>query len=304
VSAWLTRHLGWPWVFWSVLPLVAIAAVMVVPSLLSLMRMADDDTRAAATRPPAALWAAGLTAVAVIGLQLAGQRLDRLSIPLALVGMALLLVSLPNLMPLGFFRFSPGLPSVVVVRGLVAGAFFGAEAFIPLMLVEQHGVSLLRAGTVLTVGAVGWTSGAWVQSRPGLKLRRDRIITVGSLFVLLGLVVALLTAAVPDVWVGLIAVSWVLAGLGMGLSLSSTTLVTMALSPAAEQGRNASSLALGEALGGGLFVGLSGSIFAALHASGRLPLTFGSVMAAMAAVALVGVLFSLRIGRFRNELHG
>ena len=304
VSAWLTRQLGWPYVFWAVLPLVGFAAVMVLPSLLALMRAnAADPAAETPARPPAALWAAGLAAAGVIILQLAGQRLDRWSIPLAVAGLAALLISLPNLMPLGFFRFGSGLPSVVMVRGLVAGAFFGAEAFIPLMLVEQHGISLLLAGVVLTVGSIGWTAGSWLQSRPGLNLHRDRIITLGAFFVLLGLVVAVVTAAVPAVWVGLIGVSWVLAGLGMGLSLASTTLVTMTLSPPAEQGRNASSISLGEALGASLFVGLSGSIFAALHSSGRLAATFGWVMAAMALVAVAGLLFSLRVGRVPNELH-
>ena len=304
VSAWLTRQLGWPYVFWAVLPLVAFAAVMVLPSLLALMRAnAAAPAIEAAARPPAALWAAGLAAAGVIILQLAGQRLDRWSIPLVVAGLAALLISLPNLMPIGFFRFGSGLPSVVMVRGLVAGAFFGAEAFIPLMLVEQHGISLLLAGVVLTVGSVGWTVGSWLQSLPGLNLHRDRIIALGAFFVLLGLVVAAVTAAVPDVWVGLIGVSWVLAGLGMGLSLASTTLVTMTLSPPAEQGRNASSISLGEALGASLFVGLSGSIFAGLHSSGPLAATFGWVMGAMVLVAVAGLLFSLRIGRVPNELH-
>jgi len=206
-------------------------------------------------------------------------------------------------MPPGFFRFGAGLPAVIVVRGLIAGAFFGAEAFIPLMLVEMRGLSLLLAGAVLTVGSVGWTTGSWVQSRPQLDLRRDRIISAGAFFVALGLAVALLTAAVPGVWVGLIAVSWVLAGLGMGLAFASTSLATMSLSPVAEQGRNASSLALGEALGASLFVGLSGSIFATLHPSGELPTTYGTVMLAMCLVAVIGALLSLRIGRLRNELH-
>ena len=171
------------------------------------------------------------------------------------------------------------------------------------MLVEQRGVSLLWAGVVLTVGSIGWTTGSWLQSRPKLNLRRDRIITVGAFFVLLGLVVALVMASVPGAWIGLIAVAWVLAGLGMGLSLASTTLVTMTLSSADEQGRNASSLSLGEALGASVFVGLGGTIFAALHPTGQLGVTFGWVMAAMALVALVGLIFSLRIGRLRNELH-
>lgn len=304
VSAWLTRQLGWPWVFLAVLPLVLFAAVMVVPTLLRMPHVAEQAAKEPeVTRPPAALWAAALTALAVVSLQLAGQRLNGLSLPLGVVGMALLLLSLPNLMPLGFFRFGSGLPSVVVVRGLVAGAFFGAEAFVPLMLVEQHGVSLLWAGVVLTIGSMGWTTGSWLQSRSWLNLRRDRIITVGSLFVLLGLVVALATTAIPGAWVGLIVVGWVLAGLGMGLSLASTALVTMTLSPTLEQGRNASSLALAEALGASLAVGLGGSIFSTVHPSGQLHSTFGGVMAAMGLVALVGLVISLRVGRLRNELH-
>lgn len=302
VSAWLTHHLGWEWVFWAVLPLVAFAAVMVGPSLRTLMKIPDPaHGEPPATRPPAALWAAGLAAVGVVTLQLAGQRLDRLSIPLGIAGIALLLVSLPNLMPLAFFRFGAGLPSVIVVRGLIAGAFFGTEAFIPLMLVETRGLSLLLAGAVLTTGALGWTTGSWVQARPQLHVRRDRIITAGAFFVALGLSVALVTAAVSGAWVGLIAVGWVIGGFGMGLLFASTSVAAMELSSAVEQGRNASSLALGEALGGSLFVGLSGTIFASLHPSGRLHLTFGWVMAAMVTVALVGALLSLRIGKLENE---
>lgn len=304
VSAWLTERLGWSWVFWAVLPLVGFAAVMVVPSLLTLMRTpepANDDARP--TRPPAALWAAGLAAAAVVSLQVAGQRLDWVSAPLVFAGVVLLLVSLPNLMPVGFFRLGAGLPAVIVVRGLIAGAFFGAEAFIPLMLVEQRGLSLVLSGAVLTVGSVGWTVGSWLQSRPQLRLRLDRIITIGAALVAVGLSLATVTAGRPDVWVGLIGISCVLAGLGMGLAFSSTSVAALSLSSMAEQGRNSSSLALGEALGGSLLVALSGTIFALLHPSGRLALTFGSVMLAMSLLAGVGALLSLRIGRLHNELH-
>ena len=304
VSAWLTHRLGWPWVFWAVLPLVAFAAAMVVPSLLALMRAPGPATDGPpATRPPAALWAAALAAVAVVSLQLAGQRLDAASILLVLVGVGLLAASLPNLMPLGFFRFGAGLPAVVVVRALIAGSFFGAEAFLPLMLVEQRGLTLLLAGTVLTVGSVGWTTGSWLQARPRLSRRRDRIITAGAALVASGLALTVLAASVPTLWAGLVGVGWVVSGLGMGLAFSSTSVAAMTLSAPVEQGRNSSSLALGEALGGSLLVGLSGTIFATLHPSGRLALTFGWVLAAMAVMAVLATLLSLRIGRMSNELH-
>ena len=304
VSAWLTQRFGWPWVFWAVLPLVAFAAVMVVPSLLALMRAPGPATDGPpATRPPAALWAAALAAAAVVSLQLAGQRLDTGSILLVVAGVVLLAASLPNLMPLGFFRFAAGLPAVVVVLALIAGSFFGAEAFIPLMLVEQRGLTLLLAGTVLTVGSVGWTTGSWLQARPRLSRRRDRIITAGAGLVASGLALTVLAASVPTLWAGLVGVGWVVSGLGMGLAFSSTSVAAMTLSAPVEQGRNSSSLALGEALGGSLLVGLSGTIFATLHPSGRLALTFGWVLGAMAVMAVVATLFSLRIGRMSNELH-
>jgi hypothetical protein len=40
---------------------------------------------------------------------------------------------------------------------------------VPLMLVEQRSVPLFQAGAVLTVGALGWTAGSWLQSRPWLR---------------------------------------------------------------------------------------------------------------------------------------
>ena len=49
------------------------------------------------------------------------------------------------------------------------------------------------------------------------------------------------------------------------------------------------------------FVGLSGTIFAALRLTGNMSLTFGVVYAAMVGVTLLAVGSSLRIGRVRNE---
>ncbi|GAA2098854.1 MFS transporter [Microlunatus panaciterrae] len=302
VAAWLTHRFGWPWVFFGVLPLLAFAAAMVIPTLVRMARTELREPVEPSTARPAPLWAAGLAAVGAALIQLAGQRLQPLSILVALAGAAALLVSLPRLMPPGFLRFHTGLPAVIAVRGLLAGAFFGAEAFIPLMLVEQRGLALVLAGAVLTIGAVGWTTGSWIQSRPTLALRRDRIITLGSACILLGLLCAASAAFWPAVWVGMVGVGWILGGFGMGMSIASTSLATMSLSAVSEQGRSASSLQFGEALGAGLFVGISGSIFAALHPGGNLPLTFGVVLTAMAAVALVGIAMSLRIGRVANEL--
>lgn len=298
-AAWLTQNLSWQWVFFAVIPLVLFGGAMALPSLLRMMRSyqpSDPDDQ-----KPAPLWAAGLLAVAAATLQLAGQQPAWVTVVLVIGGLAGLLVALPPLMPPGFLRFPRGISQVIQTRGLLAGAFFGGEVFVPLMLVEQRGVPLFQAGAVLTVGAVGWATGSWLQARPWLRIRRDLLITVGCWSVTLGLALVGLIAFVPTLPYVLVAVSWIFAGLGMGLATSSTSLAVMSLSAVAEQGRNASSLNVSDALGSGIFVGLAGTVFAAVQPSGNLALTFGLVELSMAVVALLSVLTSLRIGVVRNE---
>src|SRR3954451_17391632 len=184
VAAWLTHHLDWRAVFWAVLPVLAVGAAMMLPPVLRAARSPVASDPAAAR--PAALWAAGSAALGAAAVQLAGHHLTPTGGLIGVVGVALVAASLPNLMPRGFFRFRPGLAPVITVRTLIAGAFFGAEAFIPLMLVEQRDLSLLLAGSTLTVGALGWSAGAWLQSLRGFRVPRHRIITLGAACVMAG----------------------------------------------------------------------------------------------------------------------
>jgi MFS family permease len=304
ISAWLTETLSWHWVFFAVLPLVAFGAIVSTPTLLTLIKNFTPPEPAADGGPgarPAPLWAAGVVALAAAAIQLAGQRLDLVAIGLFAAGVIGLGLSLPRLMPPGFLRWRPGLTAVIWVRALLPGAFFGSEAFLPLMLVEQRHVPLVVAGAMLTVGAIGWTTASWLQSQSWLRVRRDRLITYGTLSVTLGIAVCLVAALLPGLWFGVVGLGWLFAGFGMGLATASTGLAVMTLTPAGEQGRNGASLNVGDALGSGLFVGLTGSIFAALHDTGDLSLTFGALLAAMIVVGLAATASSLRIGPVRND---
>jgi MFS family permease len=150
---------------------------------------------------------------------------------------------------------------------------------------------------VLTIGSIGWFSGAWMQSQRWMTMRRDRMITLGTGAVAIGVTLIAVTALLTSIWVGVIAIAWIIAAFGMGVGTSTSTVATMALSSDAQQGRNASSLNLGDALGSGLFVGISGSVFTALRGHTGLATTFGSAFAVMALVALLSVAASTRIGR-------
>ena len=63
-------------------------------------------------------------------MQEAGTRLGRVGAVLLALGLALLLPMLRLLLPTGALRFARGLPTVVVMRGLLAGAFFAGEAYL------------------------------------------------------------------------------------------------------------------------------------------------------------------------------
>ena len=301
VSAWLTEQLSWHWVFYAVVPMVVGGGLLVLPTLRRMMYAWAPAKSDPDGPKPAPLWAAGAVALAATALQLAGQLLSWVALGLLVAGLAGLVLGLPRLMPACFAQFGRGLPAVIVARGLLAGAFVGGEAFVPLMLVEERKVALVLAGAALTIGSVGWTIGSWLQSRPWLKMRRDLLITLGCLSLALGLGSTALVALVPSLPYLLVAAGWIFAGLGMGLATSSTSLALMTLSGTAEQGRNGSSLNLSDALGAGLLVGVSGTIFVALRTRTDLSFTFAIVLGAMALIALLAALTSVRIGPVRNE---
>lgn len=297
VAAWVTRTWSWHWVFLGIVPLVVVAAALIAQPLIRL----QAQHRIGEGAEPVPAWIGLVLAAAAVLVQYAGQRFadhrDGIGTLIAgAAGFGLLAVGLPRLMPAGFVRLARGLPSVMVSRALVAGSFFGAEAFIPLMLVELHQQSLTGAGLMLTVGSTGWFVGSWLQSRPWFRIQRHTMIVWGAAAVAVGIAGTALVAWLPALWVGWAWLIWPLAGFGMGLVVSSTGLAQMTLSPPAQVGRNASALTSGESLGNSIITGLAGTIFAALHLAARPEVGFGAPLTAMVAVACVGVLAAARIG--------
>lgn len=305
VAAWLTTTWSWHWVFFSVLPLLAVAMAFSARPLAELRRSHTFDPDGEQPRP-VPYWAAIATGLGVAGLQYAGQQFAEgtgsvlLWVSLA-AGVALLVLGVPPLLP---FRGSADpvararhgdLLAVLGARFLLAGPFFGAQSFLALMMVEQHHWSLFVAGLLLTVGAVGWTTGSWIQSRKFTWLTRGRMILFGSIALTVGLGVVALVAGQPRLWVGLIAVGWTIAGLAMGFGVTSTSLAVIMISEPLAQGRNNAALNVSDNLGSSVLVALAGTIYAAWHPTGNLALTYGLLVGAMALVTLTGVLVSRRV---------
>jgi hypothetical protein len=285
-------------VFLSVIPGVVVAGVVAgipIARLRAALAPVPDEGI-----EPVPVWAAAMLALGAAALQLAGQRLDLWSVGLLVGAVVLLVVSFPRVMP-ARSTARPGLWTVIAVRGLAAGAFFGAEAFTPLMLIETRGLELLWAGAALTIGSLGWTFGSWLQARPWVALRRDQLLQIGALALVLGVGLVAVSAVFPALSLVVPAIAWVIAGFGMGLVVPVTTLATIHLSVEAEQGRNQSSLQVSEALGNSVFSGVAGTVFASLYGMVAVSLTFGAVLGTMAVVGVALVLTSLRLVPLRNE---
>jgi MFS family permease len=289
VAGVVADELSWRWVFLAVPPLVLPAVALMLPRLHGLGAAPGAGRVRRRTLPALAV------AVGVGGLQYAGQRMDLGSLALLPVGAGLLVAGLPRLLPRGIFRVRRGLPTAVLMRGILAGSFFGAETFVPLMLVEERGLATALAGATLTTGAVSWSVGSWIQGRPGLRTPRHALVQRGTALVALGVAgVSLgLWSALPP---AVAAAGWAIGGLGMGVAMSSTNVLVLSLSPEAEQGFNSSALQLSDALGSVILIGVGGALFAAMHTKGESNAgAFLAIYLVMAAVAAGGAALAGRV---------
>ncbi|MFB7663696.1 MFS transporter [Kitasatospora sp. NPDC056138] len=302
VSGAVTQHLGWRWVFLAVPVLILLPLAVMGPAL---HRSEREQRKTAATRPEFDRGRAAFAAMAALGaglLQYAGQRLDLLAVLPGLAGAGLLLPAVLRLLPAGTLRAARGLPTVILLRGVAAGAFFASEAFIPLMMVTRRGLSPTMAGLTLTSGGLSWALGSWLQGRPGLQRHREAMIRLG--FVLTAVAVAgttlVLEPAVPA-WVA--SVAWAVGGMGMGLAVTSVSVLMMKLSAPEDAGANSAALQMSDALGNVLLIGLSGVLFAGLG-GGSLATAqdspvpaaaFAVIFLVMTGVALFGALISGRV---------
>ncbi|NOJ58673.1 MFS transporter [Arthrobacter sp. 260] len=301
VAGYLAAEASWRLVFLGVAPIVLAAFALVWPKTAALVPPEPgagnrhDGRRRALTGLGLA---GGVLAAQFAVNRLAAQEMAdaagaALLVALAVAGVIVAAVTLPRLLPKGTVRLAPGLPSIIATRGLVTAAFFGAEAFLPLMLVTSRGMDEATAGLSLSAGALGWSAGAFVQAR--VTFRRQWLLVIGAsvLSMSIGLL-ALTSDPVVPFWV--LVLVWTLAGFAMGMTLSSTSVLVLKLSPAQERGKNSSSLQLSDQLGGVVGTTIAGGLFALLRDPsdpGQVGV-FVAIWLALCLFAVAGIVAGLR----------
>jgi MFS family permease len=302
IAGWLTSTWSWRWVF-----LIVLAPIAVTFAVVSTQRnRITEGSRAEEGVPPGHAVPAdrsGHRRLALLGLGVAlsagamqwgsAQLAAAQALPVALTALGLvgIAATAPRLVPAGTLLMSRGLPAVMMSRFLLTASFNGALTFIPLMLVNERHLSLTTAGIMLTVGALGWSFGSFVQGHHALNNRRSELVVAGGASLTAGI---LLLAAIAELgWhYYLVGLATALSGMGMGLAMSSTSVLSLALSPVSDHGRTSSSLQVSDVLGSVMGISAAGAVFAAMHnPAGSDIHVFELIwvsLAAVAALAMVG----------------
>ncbi|ATE58464.1 MFS transporter [Actinosynnema sp.] len=280
VAGWLTENLSWRWVFLGLVPLVAVGFALVLPVLRALPPHRGEEP-ARRGLPLAAFGAGG----GVAGLSWAAQHPGWASLALGAASLAVLMPSLRVLLPKGTLTARRGLPVTILARGLLAGTFFAVEAFIPLTLTTVHGYSATAAGIPLTLSALGWSAASVWQSRR-TDIPRETLVRWGFTVSAVGIAsVTLIAPSWGPAW--LTAVLWGIGGLGVGMAMSSLSVLTLAASTDADRGFNSSALQVSDMLGSALLVGLGGVVLAAAPNLTAAVIPLDLLMAALAVLGAV-----------------
>lgn len=282
IAGMLAETVGWRWVFLGVVVLVLLALLIVIPAMRDVRGPADRAVlgRAEAVRVGLAV----IVASGALVIALAAESRGVIQWLVPIIAAAIALIALRPLLPAGTSLARRGLPSVVLMRALVASTFFAAEIYVPLLLVSQYGTSAAVAGLALTVAALSWSAASWVQGRlPSIShVLAARLGAVGLSIGVASLFVVAATGATPIVAV----VGWAFAGAGIGLIYPRLGVLALEYSTEENQGFNSSALTIAEATASAVAVAATAIVFSAFGGA-------ASQGAFAAAFVVVGALCAL-----------
>lgn len=290
IAGIVAERLGWRWVFLGVIVLVILAMFMVVPAMRSLAHNDSDEAQP---------WAIGrigwafVAAVAVLALNISASIDGPLRWVTPPIAVAAVIVALRPLLPQGTLLARRGLPSVVLVRGLLAGSFFAAEIYVPYLLTGRFSFTIAGAGLALTAAGLTWAAASWLQSRLEPRLSGSATFQLGSVLLSVSIATALATAAFTLAPV-MVVIGWGCAGAGMGFMYPRTSVMMLGYSTASDQGFNSSALAIADSIGGSLAIAATALVFAVLAPAGG-ALSFAGCFALTTALAIVALCVGHRV---------
>ena len=284
----VTEYLHWRWVFLGVAALTLVAFTLIALRLHATALHTDEPQEG---RVGPRLACAVAVAIGALALSLAGE-LGSWSVLVVAASVLIIGFAARPLLPPGTLLSGRGLPSVVLMRGLIAGALFGAEIYVPYLLIAEYDFSPMWAGVALTAAALTWAAASAVQGRVGDRIGNARITLIGTALLFTSLTVAG-AVAWGHLHPAVLIVGWALAGAGMGLMYPRLTVLTLAYSTPQNQGFNSAALSISDAVGAAAAIAVMGLVFTALTATDA---GFVAVFAIAGVLALLALVPGLRLG--------
>jgi MFS family permease len=259
VAGLIAEQATWRIVFVALLPFLPVAVLL---TRRGLRGVAPPAGRRAPSRLRSAVRLAAGLAVVLAALELR-EPLGVVAVGAA--GLALLVPALRALLPPGTLLAARGLPSGILVRGTLAVAFLGCDAFMPLALTELRGFTVAQAGLVISAASVSWSLGSFGQAafdrRDGGAGRRGRAL-VGLGVLLSGIAIAMVGLLDDGLSVAIPIAGWMIAGAGIGIGYASIGALVLTQAPDGGEGGVSAALQLIETISVAAFTGAGGALIA------------------------------------------
>lgn len=301
IAGLLVEVSSWRMTFWIVPFLLIGPAMLLIPELKKLPFVPSPVRTDAKIQITSVLIAIGALAVFQAGASHVGRWNTALVVAIFIASLVVTAWSTKALMPSGFLRMAPGIPAIVGMRGVVAGAFFAAEIYVPLALQEIRGTSVALSGGVLTAATITWFAGSWLQGSHKLKYSRQQILFVGVLLTSLGIALTPVAVFVPTSIVTSAVVAslvWGIAAFGMGMVFPTLGVLMLDQSPDEEHARHSASLQMSDSFGVIIATAIAGSVLAlASVQQGIKSSTFVTIWIFCVIVGLSALLFIPQIQR-------
>jgi MFS family permease len=261
IAGIIAEHFSWRFVFWGILPLLLISAILTIPTFKEIRTENTTERRNQFLSP--------IVLTISTGMLLTGLGwLPKINgIIFSLIGFIILIFPLRKLLPLGTFMAQPGLPAVIASRSLFTACYWGTQTYIVLMLTSVKGFAVDVAGLVVASASISWSFAAWIQAKLDKKDygkgRNNRII-IGVGLMLIGI-----SMIIPIIWISttttsiIIAVtSQIIMGFGIGLANPTSSAVAFAFASSGTEGKISGMLQIADTFTPAVGIGMGGALIA------------------------------------------
>lgn len=292
---------SWRMTFW-IVPVLLIGPIMLLIPELKKMPFVPSPVRTdARLQITSVLIAIGALSVFQAGASHVGRWNSALVTAIFIVTLSITAWTTKALMPAGFLRMAAGIPAIIGMRGVIAGAFFAAEVYVPLALQEIRGASVVLSGGVLTAATVTWFAGSWIQGSHKLKYSRQQVLLAGVLMTALGIGLTPVAVFAPlSITASALVASlvWGVAAFGMGMCFPTLGALMLDQSPDEEHARHSASLQMSDSFGVIIATAIAGSVLAFASVNqGIDSKTFVTIWIFCVVVGLSALLFIPQIQR-------